>query len=128
MAPENKSFDDLAAAISRLHVLNRTTGRGETARFGSYHNHTTWSDGRYTPEELIKRAVALGFSALGITDHSYTSKGGIKCVRDEQISAYRAMLDELKLRYKDDIRIYAGLEIDTSCFNPNIKSRTTNEK
>jgi hypothetical protein len=111
--------NDLAATISRLQTLSRSAGRGEADRFGSYHNHTTWSHGRYKPEELVERALALGFAELGITDHAYTNKGGINCVRNEQISAYRAMIDELKLRYQDNIRIYAGLEIDTSGFNPN---------
>jgi hypothetical protein len=111
--------DVLAATISRLHILSSATGRGETVRFGSYHNHTTWSDGRYAPGELVERAVELGFVELGITDHAYTQKGGIKCVQDEQIPAYRSMLYELKLRYEDKIRIYSGLEIDTSRFNPN---------
>ena len=33
------------------------------------HNHTTASDGEYTPTELVGRAAELGLAALGVTDH-----------------------------------------------------------
>lgn len=37
--------------------------------FADLHNHTTASDGDFSPEKLIKRAGELGIKALGITDH-----------------------------------------------------------
>lgn len=33
------------------------------------HNHTTASDGEYTPTELVETAVDLGLQAVGVTDH-----------------------------------------------------------
>lgn len=33
------------------------------------HNHTTASDGEYTPTELVNAARALGLQAIGVTDH-----------------------------------------------------------
>ncbi len=33
------------------------------------HNHTTASDGEYTPTELVNKAAELGLAALGVTDH-----------------------------------------------------------
>lgn len=33
------------------------------------HTHTTWSDGELIPGELLRRAVALGYEGLAITDH-----------------------------------------------------------
>jgi len=33
------------------------------------HNHTTASDGEYTPTELVNQAAALGLRAVGVTDH-----------------------------------------------------------
>jgi histidinol-phosphatase (PHP family) len=35
----------------------------------SYHTHTTFSDGRNTAEEMIARAVELGWEEIGISDH-----------------------------------------------------------
>jgi hypothetical protein len=33
------------------------------------HNHTTASDGEYTPAELVQKAQELGLTAVGVTDH-----------------------------------------------------------
>ena len=37
--------------------------------FADLHNHTTASDGDYTPEELVKQAEIKRINAVGITDH-----------------------------------------------------------
>lgn len=39
-----------------------------------YHTHTTFSDGTDTAEEMIKTAVALGWSEIGISDHLIVHK------------------------------------------------------
>ncbi len=41
------------------------------SRYGSVdlHLHTTYSDGKDTPTEMVRRAEALEFTAIGITDH-----------------------------------------------------------
>lgn len=40
--------------------------------FGDLHNHTTFSDGEYTPKELIDAALGKGIRVLGISDHDTT--------------------------------------------------------
>jgi hypothetical protein len=37
--------------------------------FADLHTHTTYSDGRATPAELVEAAEARGLSALAVTDH-----------------------------------------------------------
>ena len=37
--------------------------------FADLHLHTSFSDGTYSPEELVAVGKALGFSALAVTDH-----------------------------------------------------------
>lgn len=37
--------------------------------FADLHLHTVFSDGTYTPEQLVERARRLGFSAVALTDH-----------------------------------------------------------
>jgi predicted metal-dependent phosphoesterase TrpH len=38
-------------------------------KFADLHLHTFFSDGTFTPEELVERAAKLGFSAIALTDH-----------------------------------------------------------
>ena len=35
----------------------------------TYHNHSTWSDGKASVAELIAAARSMGVAALGISDH-----------------------------------------------------------
>jgi DNA polymerase (family 10) len=37
---------------------------------GDLHTHTNWSDGANTTEEMVRRAVELGYEYYAITDHS----------------------------------------------------------
>ena len=38
-------------------------------KYADLHIHSTYSDGTFTPEEIVLRAKSLGFSAISITDH-----------------------------------------------------------
>ena len=38
-------------------------------KFADLHLHTFFSDGTFTPEELVERAGKLGFAAIALTDH-----------------------------------------------------------
>ena len=38
-------------------------------RFADLHLHTRYSDGTFTPRELVQHAAHLGFAAIAITDH-----------------------------------------------------------
>lgn len=37
------------------------------------HMHSTFSDGTFTPEDLVEEAVGLGLSAIALTDHDNTA-------------------------------------------------------
>jgi len=45
------------------------TGRADGSMFADLHLHTCFSDGLFTPAELVARARAHGFAALALTDH-----------------------------------------------------------
>ena len=38
-------------------------------RFADLHLHTRFSDGSFTPRELVQHAARLGFIAIAVTDH-----------------------------------------------------------
>ncbi len=51
--------------------------------FADLHNHTTASDGDFTPEEMVYQAKKTGISAVGITDHD-TIKGINEAIEAEK--------------------------------------------
>jgi DNA polymerase (family 10) len=81
---------------------------------GALHNHSTWSDGHNTLEEIATHMEELGLAYWGITDHSRASfqANGLdpKRVR-EQIKA----ISELNKKLADrgsDFRLLTGTEVD----------------
>lgn len=83
----------------------------EPDKLRDLHVHTTFSDGINTPEEMILAAIAMGMSAVGISDHSYTSFDESYCIRSG-IPAYRAEVERLKQKYRDQITVLCGIEQD----------------
>ena len=81
---------------------------------GTFHNHTTASDGKATLEEMAEAARELGLQYLGIADHSKSSfqANGLDEARlRDQIARIR----ELNRRYADEgetFRLLAGNEVD----------------
>ena len=45
------------------------TSAAHPPRFADLHLHTRYSDGLFTPRELVQQAARLGFSAIAVTDH-----------------------------------------------------------
>lgn len=76
------------------------------------HVHTTYSDGRSTPEEVVQAAIAKGMTTLGFSDHSYTHFDTAYCIPEEKIPAYRAEIEALKALYAGQIEILCGIEQD----------------
>ncbi len=70
------------------------------------HNHTVYSyDGRNTPEEIIKNALANGIERVGISDHQFSLGNGFL--------AYATEITALKKKYSGKIEVLLGLEIGT---------------
>lgn len=74
------------------------------------HNHTTLSDGRHTPEQMVLAALDAGMTDFGISDHSCTPHDLRYCIADTQ--AYLAQLRALQARYAGQIRLHVGIEQD----------------
>ncbi|NLI60843.1 MAG: PHP domain-containing protein [Clostridiales bacterium] len=69
----------------------------ENIKFADLHNHTTASDGLYTPKQLVYHAHTKGLAAIGVTDHD-TTYG----------------LNEAEIAGKEyNIEIIPGIEINT---------------
>lgn len=81
---------------------------------GSLHNHSTWSDGRCTIEDIAGFMQDLGFSYWAITDHSRSSvqAHGLTPERlREQIVAVNRMNEKLAGE-GTDFRLLTGSEVD----------------
>ena len=75
------------------------------------HTHTSFCDGAAAPEEYIRAASDIGFTALGFSGHSYTYFDCEYCLPPDY-SAYQNEILRLKEQYKDKIYIALGLERD----------------
>lgn len=76
---------------------------------GDLHVHADWSDGLNTIEEMVQKAVGLGYEYVAITDHSPSLKVA-KGLTHERVIAKKKEITLLQKRY--NIRIYMGTECD----------------
>ena len=77
---------------------------------GTFHCHTTASDGHNSLEEMVAAALELGFEYIGIADHSRSSvqAHGLDAAR---LKVQRAQIRKLQSTLPD-IRIFSGIECD----------------
>jgi DNA polymerase (family 10) len=78
---------------------------------GTFHNHTTASDGHASLRQMAEAAMELGLEYLGIADHSKSSfqANGLNETR------LRAQLDEIRTlneEFGPDFRLFSGSEVD----------------
>lgn len=80
------------------------------------HNHSTWSDGHYSPEQLVRMGIVSGLTHLGISDHYYTAKLVAEgtYVDIDELEAYVADLGHIAEVYAGQIHVLAGIEVDWS--------------
>ena len=76
------------------------------------HTHTTYCDGKNTPEEMVLGAIALGCEALGFSAHSPRDDENDWCIKFADIKPYIAEIKSLKEKYRDKIELYVGIEYD----------------
>jgi DNA polymerase (family 10) len=101
-----ENLGELAAAAARQ--LPRLIELGQLR--GTFHTHTTASDGIHSLEELAEEAMDLGLQYLGIADHSKSSvaANGLDEARLlEQLGAIRRLNAGFT-----HFRLFAGTEVD----------------
>ena len=92
-------------------------GQGELPRLvemgdikGAFHIHTEFSDGIDSIEKIVQAAKHLGFTYIGISDHSKSAyyAGGLKI---EDLHRQWEIIDTLNAR-ETDFHIFKGIESD----------------
>lgn len=76
------------------------------------HTHSTYCDGKNSPEEMVKTAISKGFLSLGFSGHAYTPHDNEYCMTPDATLKYIDEINLLKEKYKDKIEIYLGCECD----------------
>jgi DNA polymerase (family 10) len=78
---------------------------------GILHAHTDQSDGVDTLEVMAEAVRSRGYDYFGVTDHSRSAHyaGGLTV---EEITAQHAEIDRLNKQYRNDFRIFKGIESD----------------
>ncbi len=76
------------------------------------HVHSTWSDGKNTPEEIAREACARGVRRLGFSDHVYAPYDTDCCMKSGAAAAYRREIAGLKEQYRGRMDILCGVEQD----------------
>jgi len=76
------------------------------------HLHTTFSDGKAGPEACVKKALELGFCALGFTEHSPLPFPTPFSLKTENAEAYVRETARLKEMYRGNLKLYRALEFD----------------
>ena len=80
----------------------------------NYHTHTTFCDGKNTPEEIVLYAIEKGCLSIGFSGHGHTPFDLRYCMKDT--NGYIREISRLKDKYSEKIEIYCGAEEDA--FSP----------
>lgn len=84
------------------------------------HTHSTFCDGKQTPEENVLAAIDKGLFSLGFSSHApYGEHDKEGCLSAGNIEAYRREILRLKEKYSDRIEILLGIEQDY--FSPTLE-------
>lgn len=79
---------------------------------GNLHTHTKYCDGHDTAEEMVLAAIDLGFDYIGFSGHEYGPLDLSYCMSKKNIQKYIEEVNSLKVKYKDTIEVYLGIERD----------------
>jgi DNA polymerase (family 10) len=78
---------------------------------GTFHNHTSASDGRNTLEEMAEAAQHLGLAYLGIADHSKSSFQA-HGLNEQQLLKQIVSIRTLNKTFGAGFQLFAGVECD----------------
>lgn len=78
----------------------------------SPHVHTQFCDGRSTAEEMVQTALEKGFVSLGFSSHAKQDFDPKYSLDEAREVAYIAEIKRLQEKYKDQLKIWLGMEQD----------------
>lgn len=82
------------------------------------HTHTTFCDGKNTPEEMLIAAIDAGFDTIGFSGHAgmpFDDNCGMSTQTTED---YKREVRRLREKYRDKITVLLGIEHDAYSIDP----------
>ena len=76
----------------------------------SYHNHTTFCDGKNTVEEMVLSAIKHGCDVIGFSGHSREAENDGYSMPMQNLNNYKSEVRRVGEKYKDQIKVYLGIE------------------
>ncbi len=76
------------------------------------HTHSTFCDGNNSLEEMVVKAIELGFDSIGFSSHSDMKHSPIRHTYLHDKAGYFQEIDRLKEKYKNSLKIFCGIEYD----------------
>ena len=76
------------------------------------HCHTTFCDGKNTPEEMVEAAIAKGLKRIGFSGHAPSPYSEDYAIPTGRMEEYVRQVHALKERYADRIEVLCGMERD----------------
>ena len=76
------------------------------------HQHTLFSDGKDEPVKYAERAVEIGFSAIGFSEHSPLPFSNPFSLKEEEVDSYIQSTNTLRKTFQDSLKVYRALEMD----------------
>ncbi|MCB0495371.1 MAG: DNA polymerase/3'-5' exonuclease PolX [Cyclobacteriaceae bacterium] len=78
---------------------------------GVLHNHSTYSDGENTLEEMIAKCKEMGYSYLGISDHSKAAHFYANGMYENTVKEQQEEIDQLNKKHAP-FKVFKGIEAD----------------
>ena len=78
----------------------------------NFHQHSNFSDGAFSPKDYVIKALELGFSAMGFTEHSPLPFENPFSLKENNIENYFAAIESVKRKEGSQINIFRALEMD----------------
>ena len=78
----------------------------------NYHTHSQYCDGKSNMEEMVIKAIELGYTQLGFSSHAPLPFYTHWAIKPEKLTNYFTEIKYLQTKYQDKIKLVKGLEID----------------
>lgn len=78
--------------------------------WSNIHTHSSWCDGKSSPDEIVRRAETLGLASLGFASHGPLPFPCKWCIQPGTLNDYLSEISHLKKTA--GIPVFAGLEVD----------------